>query len=262
MTNEDLRDILLQKNYEIDIRNDSFIAEPVDEVPSKEDVFEIYEMLDEYFYALGYKTTRSRDGVIIGYRNAKALDGMVSEIDIHLKSLDDAISEQGQLFSNITQAMDRFLRDFDRAIAKLDDGLEIEVNLSDNSPFKKLTKQELRNRAIVEKTWNELPKYMYFPEEVAVFEKEYQAILEELPNLEKKFLIRSLTGTLGFLKKLPEETRSTEDVNTVKKFATRIQKVFDSTQVKINYNLGQLMSIRSIDALIIELEKIVELLKS
>lgn len=179
------------------------------------------------------------------------------KIRFHIKGQDDAIDEQGEVISKVTQSLDDFMRDFDRMLnTPTEQQIEFNVSLSDNSPFKKLQKKDLINKKIVDKTWAEFPRFMYLPEEVELFQEEYNKILIEMPLAIKRFVAKSLSGTLGYVKALPDDKKTDQEILT--KFKDRIVKLFRKFELTVRENVA---NARTMDELVIMLEKIIQELK-
>ena len=184
------------------------------------------------------------------------------KIRFHVKAQDDAIQEQAQVINNVTQAIDRFLREFDRWLQMPVETPEFNVNLSDQSPFKKLDNKQIKNREMVEKVWNELPRFMYTDEELSVFEKEYEAIKIELFKAGKKALATSINKTLGFIARLADDEKAKVDLERVKKFNSKIEARFKQVAMPGFPALPNLTGAKSLAELAVNLQPFVQTLKA
>lgn len=181
------------------------------------------------------------------------------KVRFHVKAQDDAIQEQGQIINNINQHLDRFLREFDRWVNEPVNGPEFNVNLSDQSPFKKLDVKKLKDRQDVERVWKELPRFMYLPEELEQFKKEYDELISAIALIEKKKLATSLNKTLAFIQSLPDDEKVKEDTSRVGKFTERIQKRAAAAQAN---NLPNLTGAKSLAELVVTLQPFIQTLKA
>ena len=93
-----------------------------------------------------------------------------------IKGLDDAISESGSMINSAISFLDKI----GNSVGRLEqlEKPEFNINLSDESPYKKLTPEQLRDLAYVNKVRENILTFMYLPDELETFEEEYQQIIE------------------------------------------------------------------------------------
>lgn len=214
----------------------------------------IFEVIDEAFAKNGIEYDIEEIGQVVKVTvyPSKALDGMMSEIDIMIKSEDDAIDTQKSVMKNVTKFFDKLFKEWDN----LDVDMEAEfmVSLSDESPFKKLSKSQLRNKNTVDKTYRLIPRFMYFEEELDVFEAEYQEILKEIETFKKKQELRILNTTLEELSNVKFEDEAKE----VPEILKGLIEVLDKR--KIEYD-PKLKNVRNKVELISTLKQMISALK-
>lgn len=172
------------------------------------------------------------------------------KVRVKVKAKDDAIEEQNQVIGKATRLIDKMLRDFDRMLDQPVEEVEFDVSLAEDSPFKKLSEEELRNKEVVDKVWKELPRFMYFAEELTVFQAEYKKILEEIANIEIKILVKSFKGTVAAIEKLPTEEKEKDDATRVKLFTDRIMKRVQKSGVTNFPNLKAVKNLKELSVIL------------
>lgn len=194
--------------------------------------------------ALSVINMKDRFKIIIEMVN-KAEDGSFSEIDIELKSMDDAIDVQGRVIGNFINVLNRIGKEWDNlSNVEAEGEAEININLSDTSPFKKLTKSQLRNVSTVEKTWNELPRFMYFEDELDTFEEEYNKIMEQLSQSGHKSLIRLIDKTIEELNKMDVSDLDSGEADVLNKLSKKINSKIKSVRAEVHTDLSNINNVK------------------
>lgn len=185
------------------------------------------------------------------------------KVKFKIKAQDDAIQEQGQIINDVTRSITQFLHEFDRWLQMPVEVPEFNVNLSDQSPFKKLDNKQIKDWEQVEKVWKEFPRFMYTDDELAVFEKEFGEIQKILMQAAKKSLANSLNKTIGFIKTLSDDEKVKEDLKRTSEFNKRIEARAKKVSTLPNFpKLPDLASAKSLADLAVILQPFVQTLKA
>lgn len=213
------------------------IYQPKDEV-SEDQINGAKELLKDYYKEYNSEIKTLEKGYKVILYLSKAKDGAFSEMDIDLKSLDDAISQQGAMIGNVIGWLNKISREWDNLTdAEAPESAEINISLSDISPFKKLSEAQLRNMNTVEKFWNNLPRFMYFKEELEVFEKEYQEIMGRLKESGRKSMIKLLDKTINEIEKMDKDELAANEAKLLTELGKKIKSKIKSARIEIAADL-------------------------
>lgn len=197
----------------------------------------LYKLIDEYMFLKDHNYE-------LEWRGNK-INMVIKE---PVKALDaDAISTQGQVIKSFTRFLDNMVKEWDRlSNIELDDELEFHVDLSDESPFKKLTKSQVRNRNTIEKTYRLIPKFMYFEDELKVFKDEYDALIEAVNKTDKKRIARLLNKTLSDL----EAVEMQDEEKEIKTLTDSLIKAFEKNKVEYDNSIRNIKSKKDLTLLL------------
>ena len=157
------------------------------------------------------------------------------------KAQDDAISETGQILSNFSRFLDRVLNEVTKLSQLEDRGPEYDVNLSDNSPYRNIPQESIFNEEVINKVKSEIVTFMYFPEELEVFEKEYEELIKNIQNY-KNNAIKNLENTKGILETMPKDRREAEENKQTEDKVKTIKDALVNYVTKVYQRLGKTMS--------------------
>lgn len=151
-----------------------------------------------------YTEHMSKNVYVIEVKDVKkSLDGMFSEMDIDLKARDNAIDAQKNIMNKVVNWLNKFTNNvlglFKQSI---ETPVELAVDLSDESPFKNLTPEQLQDMKTISEVWKRLPKFMYFEKELLVFEEEMKNIKTAIMNARKQQLKDIFTRILNEIKNM------------------------------------------------------------
>lgn len=157
------------------------------------------------------------------------------------KAQDDAISETGQILSNFSRFLDRVLNEVTKLSQLEDRGPEYDVNLSDNSPYRNIPQESIFNEEVINKVKSEIVTFMYFPDELEVFEKEYEELIKNIQNY-KNNAIKNLENTKGILETMPKDRREAEENKQTEDKVKTIKDALVNYVTKVYQRLGKTMS--------------------
>jgi len=181
------------------------------------------------------------------------------KIKFNVKGQDDAIQESGVMLNKVNQLIDQFMREFDKMLQMTTEKPEFKINFNERSPFKLLNEKQQLNREIVTQAWKELPRFMYFPDELVIFEKEYEEILATLLKFEKEQTGKTLEKTIAFIEKLPEDEQRKDDRKRVYNFVYRIKKKIEKTGIA---DLPNIDAVKNLKDLVSALKPFVQTLRA
>lgn len=157
------------------------------------------------------------------------------------KAQDDAISETGQILSNFSRFLDKVLNEVTKLSQLEDRGPEYDVDLSDNSPYRNIPQESIFNEEVINKVKSEIVTFMYFPEELEVFEKEYEELIKNIQNY-KNNAIKNLENTKGILETMPKDRREAEENKQTEDKVKTIKDALVNYVTKVYQRLGKTMS--------------------
>lgn len=135
-------------------------------------------------------------------------DNIIISIAMDNKALDDAIKTQKAVLGKLSKMMGDLVRGWENI--EMEAEAEFIVDLSDESPFKKLSKSQLRNINTVEKTYRMIPRFMYFEDELKVYDGEYKDIIAKIHETNRKRELRILTKAMEQLENGEMENEEVE----------------------------------------------------
>lgn len=160
------------------------------------------------------------------------------KIKFIVKAQDDAISEAGQMLSNFSRFLDKVLNEVTRLSQLENREPEYNVSLSDDSPYKNIPSEDIFNEEVIDKVKSEIVTFMYFPDELEVFENEYKELIKNIQNY-KNDAIKNLENTKGILTTMPKDRREAEENKQIDDKVKSIKDVLVSYIKKVYKRLGK-----------------------
>lgn len=158
-----------------------------------------------------------------------------------VKAQDDAISEANKMLSNFSNFLDKVLNEVTRLSQLEDKSPEYDVNLSENSPYRNIPEEDIFNEEVINKIKSEIVTFMYFPDELEVFENEYKELIKNIQNY-KDNAIKSLENTKSILKTMPKNRREAEENKQADEKIKTIKDALANYVKKVYQRLGKTMS--------------------
>lgn len=158
-----------------------------------------------------------------------------------VKAQDDAISEANKMLSNFSNFLDKVLNEVTRLSQLEDKSPEYDVNLSENSPYRNIPEEDIFNEEVINKIKSEIVTFMYFPDELEVFENEYKELIKNIQNY-KNNAIKSLENTKSILKTMPKNRREAEENKQADEKIKTIKDALANYVKKVYQRLGKTMS--------------------
>lgn len=208
-----------------------------------------------------------------------------------IKALDDAVSESSQIFSTIIGWLNKLSQLAQQFKDYEVNYTEYSVNLSNESPYAKLTPEQRMYKAEVNKVHDAILPYMHYENELKEYEKDYQDLLAAIEKF-KEHAKKRLLNMVSAIKNMPEKRKIEKDkrehqgqiinvkqeyksfkrdnpeaetVNTTKKnileYLDKIAKMIDLSdedRQKIAQSFG---GYQSLDDLAVGIENVVNLIK-
>jgi hypothetical protein len=154
-----------------------------------------------------------------------------------IKAFDDAINESGQIVNKVSSWLRKLSREIDNLLEPINVKLpEYDVDLSDNSPYQQLSEEQLFNLELVNEIKNNIPIYMYLPDELKIFEKEYNNLIQTIDIFKKEFIknLEKLIAELNLKVPAVNETEVAEITTLKNKLVISIKNIFKTLGIKNN----------------------------
>jgi hypothetical protein len=154
-----------------------------------------------------------------------------------IKAFDDAINESGQMVNKVSSWLRKLSREIDNLLEPINIKLpEYDVDLSDNSPYQQLSEENKFNLSKIQEIRNNIPIYMYLEEELKIFEKEYNNLIQTIDIFKKEFIknLEKLIAELNLKVPAVNETEVAEITTLKNKLVISIENIFKTLGIKNN----------------------------